>query len=141
MAEIVQRPQVEVSAVISFNESELRALDALAGYGDEAFLKVFYEKLGKHYMTPHEAGLRLFFNSIREIVPGILGRADDARRVFTGERIAVNRPKWTPSGVIGRDEGIVAAFNPVKPVKWSGEKATKPHPASCVCDSCVNSQL
>jgi len=90
MAEIVQRPKVEVSATMLFNEAELRALDALVGYGVDPFLKVFYEKLGKHYMQPHEAGLRTLFESVRQIVPSILGRTDDARRVFSGERVALH---------------------------------------------------
>lgn len=90
MAEIVQLPKVEVTATMKFSEAELRALDALVGYGADAFIKVFYEKLGKHYMQPHEAGLRTLFESVREIVPGILGRTDNARRVFTGERVAVH---------------------------------------------------
>ena len=40
-------------------------------------------------MQPHEAGLRLLFNSIREQMGGILRRTDDARRVFNRERVAV----------------------------------------------------
>jgi hypothetical protein len=92
MAEIVQKPKVEVSATMQFNEEELRALDALVGYGTDAFLKVFYEKMGKAYMQPHEVGLRTMFESIRQTVPGILRRPDDARRVFTGERIAAHKP-------------------------------------------------
>lgn len=96
MAEILQKTKVEVSATMQFSEAELRALDALVGYGVEGFLKVFYEKMGKHYMQPHEDGLRLLFKSVREIVPGILSRTDDARRVFTGECIAVHRPAAQP---------------------------------------------
>lgn len=90
MAEIVQRPKVEVTATMLFSEVELRALDALVGYGVDPFLKVFYEKMGKHYMQPHEAGLRSLFESISKAVPGILSRTDDAHRVFARERIAVH---------------------------------------------------
>lgn len=71
-----------------FTESELRALDALVGYGHEGFLKVFYEKMGRHYLEPHEAGLISLFESIRKMVPPILRRTDDARKVFTGEKVA-----------------------------------------------------
>lgn len=80
MSTIEQRPTITL---------EVRALDALVGYGDDAFVKVFYEHLGKHYMQPHEAGLK----SVRELVPGILRRTDDARLVFTGQRIAVEPQK------------------------------------------------
>jgi hypothetical protein len=82
MAKISQRPTISVEAVFVFSESELRALDALVGYGADSFLKVFYEKLGKAYMTPHEAGLRILFESIRSTVPQILKRADNARDAF-----------------------------------------------------------
>ena len=109
MAQIIQAPQVEVHATMTFSESELRALDALVGYGFDPFIKVFYEKMGKHYMQPYEAGMRSVFESIRAVVPGILHRTDDARRVFTGERIAAHRPKPAPDPTIGEDEGIAAA--------------------------------
>lgn len=90
MAEIVQKSKIEVTATMQFSEAELRALDALVGYGSDEFLKVFYEKMGKFYMQPHEAGLRALFESVSQVVPGILRRTDDARRVFTGERVAVH---------------------------------------------------
>lgn len=90
MAQIVQKPNVEVSATMQFNEAELRALDALVGYGADPFLAVFYENLGKAYMQPHEAGLRSLFESVREAVPGILRRTDDARAVFVGQKRAAS---------------------------------------------------
>lgn len=108
MAAIVQRPAVEVSATMEFSEVELRALDALVGYGFDGFIKVFYEKMGKHYMQPHEAGMRSVFKSISSSVPDILSRADDARSVFTGERIAVRKPTPKPAQAIGEDAGIAA---------------------------------
>lgn len=97
MAEIIQKPTVRVEAVMKFNEEELRALDALVGYGAHPFLDVFYKHLGKAYMQPHETGLISLFESIRNTVPGILSRANDARRVFTGERIAC-KPEAERSG-------------------------------------------
>lgn len=62
----------------------MRAMDALVGYGVDGFLEVFYTKLGKAYMKPHEAGLRSLFESIRGTVPGILQRTDAARKAFEG---------------------------------------------------------
>jgi hypothetical protein len=124
MAEIVQHPQVEVTATMQFNEAELRALDALVGYGIDGFLQAFYAKLGKHYLQPHEDGLRLLFKSVSANVPGILGRTDDARRVFTGERITTHRPKYLPSGVIGQDDGISYAHIPSGLKGKAGKVAT-----------------
>lgn len=94
MAEIIQKPNVQVTATFQFNEAELRALDALVGYGVDPFLEAFYAKMGKHYMQPHETGLRSLFESVRQAVPGILSRTDDARRVFTGERLAIHPDRW-----------------------------------------------
>jgi hypothetical protein len=84
MAKIVQRARVNMALDFTVNESEARALDALATYGDDAFIKVFYEKLGEAYMKEHEQGLRSFLKSIRESVPGYLSRMDEAREVFEG---------------------------------------------------------
>ncbi len=82
MASIDIRPTVEAKITITLTEDEARALDALVGYGDDAFVKVFYEKLGEHYMKPHEGGLRSLFKSVRSFMPGVLSRADAARAAF-----------------------------------------------------------
>lgn len=83
MAKIIKKPTaVTVSGVLEISEEEIRALDALAGYGADAFLKVFYEKLGKAYMEPYEAGLRSLFATIRDTAPGIVRRADAAREAL-----------------------------------------------------------
>lgn len=82
MAKIVQGAKVEMTLTFTVNESEARALDALVGYSDEAFLRTFYGHLGKSYLEPHEAGLLSLFDSIRESVPSYLRRADNARNAF-----------------------------------------------------------
>jgi hypothetical protein len=82
VARITQKPTVAVSATLLLSESELRALDALVGYGVDPFLEVFYAKMGRAYLEPHERGLRELFDSIRSTVPGVLSRADDAREAF-----------------------------------------------------------
>jgi hypothetical protein len=91
MAELIARPQIELKVAFIVSESEARALDALVGYGDDEFIKVFYEKLGAAYMRDHEQGLRTFFKSIRQMMPGYLNQADEARKVFTGEKVATDR--------------------------------------------------
>lgn len=70
---------VDITATITFTEGELRALDALAGYGADAFLKAFYVKLGTHYMQPFERDLRGLFNRIEETVPPALNGVKKAR--------------------------------------------------------------
>lgn len=79
----MQVPKVEVSATIKLTEPELRALDALVGYGDQPFLDAFYKLLGKHYMQPHEAGIRSLFAVIRAELNPILARADAAKQAFS----------------------------------------------------------
>jgi alpha-D-ribose 1-methylphosphonate 5-triphosphate synthase subunit PhnL len=83
MAKIVELPVVTVTAKFTVTEGELRALDALAGYGDDAFIRTFYEKMGQTYLKPHELHLREFLKSIREIASPILSRADAARKAFS----------------------------------------------------------
>lgn len=67
-------------AEITLNETEIRALDALVGYGDDAFLKHFKEKLGEAYIRKHEAGLKSFFGAVRRDVLPALSDIDQARR-------------------------------------------------------------
>ena len=75
------QPQIKIDyeLTLKLNETEARALDALVGYGHEAFLKVFYEQLGKSYMQPHEAGLIALFKAIKDQVPGQLRWVDAAK--------------------------------------------------------------
>lgn len=82
MAVIVAKPTVQVVTTFTVTEEELRALDALAGYGTEPFLKMFYKDLGTAYMRPYEAGLREFLASVRNLAGPILRDADAARKAF-----------------------------------------------------------
>jgi hypothetical protein len=77
----VQHADVSLTLSFTLGESEARALEALAGYGTDAFLEVFYAKMGKGYLRPHEAGLRSLFVLARSL-NGHLDRVDQARRVF-----------------------------------------------------------
>lgn len=67
---------------LQVSEVEARALDALVGYGYDDFLKVFYQHLGKHYMQPHEAGLKSLFETVRAEIPKHLSRIDKTREAF-----------------------------------------------------------
>lgn len=85
MTRFFQQPRVETRATIELSEVEMRALDAMIGYGINPFLEVFYKHLGKHYMQPHEAGMRSLFKTIGSDIPAILHRADAARTAFVLE--------------------------------------------------------
>jgi len=73
---------VKITATLELQEGHLRALDALIGYGDDAFLKAFYVRLGKHYMKPFERDLRDLFSQLRSEVPSALRAVVAAREKF-----------------------------------------------------------
>lgn len=80
MADINITTEVSITATLTLTEGQLRALDALAGYGDDAFLKAFYVKLGKYYMQPFERDLRELFAMIRRDVPPALAGVKESRQ-------------------------------------------------------------
>jgi hypothetical protein len=82
MAKLTAIPYVELKASFTMTEPELRAFDALVGYGADGFIKVFYEHMGRAYLEKHEGGLRTLFESMREQLPAFLRRADIARDAF-----------------------------------------------------------
>lgn len=75
---------IGVSVTLKLDEAQARALDAIVGYGDKAFLEVFYKHLGKAYLEPHERGLIALFDNIRHSVPNALWQVDGAREVLAG---------------------------------------------------------
>jgi hypothetical protein len=90
MAKVKTTADVDLQITFTINEVEARALEALVGYSDEAFLKTFYEKMGRHYLQPHERGLLSFFATVRASLHGPLQRVDDAREVYAGRKRALN---------------------------------------------------
>ena len=83
---------IETEITFKINEAELRALDALVGYGYKSFLKVFYEKMGKAYLEPHANGLKTFFDSVDEMRP-LLGKIDAAKKILS------EKPRGGESGL------------------------------------------
>lgn len=71
--------KVEVNITITLTEEEARALNAITIYGNTAFLKVFYEHLGKNYLQPHERGLIDLFSKIQSSLPENLKRINKVR--------------------------------------------------------------
>ena len=74
--------RITVTASLDLNESEMRALEALVGYGTDTFLDAFYSKLGKHYLSPHEHGIRTLFEKIKEEIRPALGACNRARKAI-----------------------------------------------------------
>lgn len=75
--------EVKITAMLELTEGQLRALNALICYGDDAFLKAFNVKLGTHYMKPFERDLRDLFGQLRNTVPQALSSVKDARERFS----------------------------------------------------------
>jgi len=82
MAQIKASATVEGRVTLHLTETEAAALDAITGYGVEPFLKVFYAQMGKHYLQPHEAGVKSLFDTVRRDVPHALDRFKAARLAF-----------------------------------------------------------
>lgn len=64
------RVGLKVEVTITISEDEIFALDGIFGYNVDAFLKVFYEKMGKSYVQPHEAGVRSLHKTVRGVLAG-----------------------------------------------------------------------
>ena len=73
---------VNFSGTLTLNEPQMRALEALVGYGFEPFLKCFYKEMGEHYLKPHADGLKSLFEEIKAQAPGQLYAVDEARRAI-----------------------------------------------------------
>lgn len=86
MAMFKGHPKIGVTAMLALNEQEMAALAALACYGTDSFLVTFYEKMGRSYLQPHEAGLRTLFDMARNEIPPLLSRVEKARSTFEGGR-------------------------------------------------------
>lgn len=74
--------RVSASITIRLTEDELRALHAITAYGTDQFLSVFYEKMGRACLEPHEAGLRTLFAALASESPLVERRIDAAREAF-----------------------------------------------------------
>lgn len=96
MASLHPRHRVTVMATIEFDEGELRALDAMIGYGTDEFIKAFYEKLGKSYMETHEKGLRRLFSTLKESIPVALSDVDRARDALDPRFIITKKLRGKP---------------------------------------------
>jgi len=71
--------QVSYGASIQLTEIELRALEAMVGYGYDSFIKAFKEKLGSHYMNGYEKGMKQLFEDVRDQVGPALRKIDRLR--------------------------------------------------------------
>lgn len=99
MATVRTTATLTFTGSITLTEVEMRALDGLVGYGDDAFLEHFKKNLGAAYIRNHEDGLRSFFAAVRrDVLPAIrdinVARKDleDAALLRFQERQKKERP-------------------------------------------------
>lgn len=76
---VYNRITITYESTITLNETEMRALDALVGYGDKAFIEAFKEKLGAAYLRDHESGLISFFANVRQHIVPAISQVEKAR--------------------------------------------------------------
>lgn len=81
---IKSQSQFDIVINLTLTEVEARALRELTVFGTDAFLKVFYEKLGKTTLERHEKGLRSLFETIKSELPRHLNKADEVRKLLKG---------------------------------------------------------
>lgn len=110
MTKLIPKAKVTFELTMTISERAAHALDALAGYGDDEFLKVFYAKLGQHYLKPHEGALRELFAAVRAQLPSQLHAVKEARAklfpreslrdpIGLGERGAPEIPAASPAAL------------------------------------------
>jgi len=83
VAQLEAKSTIKARIVLALDEEEARALEAIFGYNDDEFLKVFYERMGRNYLEPHEEGFRTLSKSLKTILGQELKKADNAREAFS----------------------------------------------------------
>lgn len=94
MNKIKATSKLDFKLTLELNEVEARALEAIVGYGDKNFLKVFYEHMGKHYLEPHESGLKSLFETIKSELRPHLHKFDKVREAIDNKNIIINAKEF-----------------------------------------------
>lgn len=74
-----QEVKIELEVTISFNEREIRALNALAGYVPKVLVDLVYERLGRHYLGPYEKEMLELLSIFKDVFPSKYSIAERAR--------------------------------------------------------------
>ena len=82
MSLLVTKVRVHYECTLRLTETEMRALDALVGYGTEKFISAFYQKMGRCYLGPHVKGLTDLFEKVKDVGRPQLSQIDKAREVL-----------------------------------------------------------
>lgn len=84
--------QLEVVVNVQLSERAARALQTMALFDKSAFLKACAASYGSAWDTEAEEGASELFDVARDQVAAIMRRADDARAVFKGTKVAGPKP-------------------------------------------------
>jgi hypothetical protein len=84
------RPRIVVDATITLDYAELKALDALTGYGVEKLIEHFYQHMGRAYLEPYEHGFRSFLEAASG-ASGAIRAADQADKDLQQFRLEKGR--------------------------------------------------
>jgi len=94
MAEIKILSKVEMNfeVLLKLSEEEARALEAIVGYGADKFVEWFYKNHGKHYLQPHEKGMRSLFSTCRQELGFRFHDIDAIRKSIREGKTKLNQP-------------------------------------------------
>ena len=90
MANLKQHPIIDVEIQLTLNSKEAAALNELSAWGADKAVDALAKALGTGMLEEHREGLQSLLESSSRVLPGVLGRVKDCRKVFTGEKIAVD---------------------------------------------------
>jgi hypothetical protein len=72
--------EVDMNISLFISKEEAKALHGIVGYGADAFLEVFYPKLGKSYLQDHEVAMRTLFAKLFEELPREISKIEKAEK-------------------------------------------------------------
>ena len=88
--EIKASLSLDIKITLEMTLDEAIALKEITGYGVDAFLEGYYKQLGKHYLQPHEKGVRSLFNTIKENLPHKIGNANKIMKAVDAIKTELN---------------------------------------------------
>lgn len=74
--------EVNMNIKLFITKEEAKALHGIVGYGADAFLEVFYPKLGKSYLKDHELAMRSLFIKLFQELPIEIAKLENAEKLI-----------------------------------------------------------
>jgi len=81
--EVKSQSELDIKIILVLNEQEAGALHDIVAYGFDAFIGVFKEKLGSHYIDKHMVGAKSLFKTVSEEIPKHLHKVEAARKALS----------------------------------------------------------